>query len=140
MHEPADCIFGGSERTIVFFEGGKFLRNSWFFALGGCDDDEKQSQLRARLIDQLRSSDDGSNFLQQSKTNNTRPSLTERLLSSLFLDYLAAYDYSFTTSVFLPESHLVSWAPFSYKEMLQLLHLDPSSEMHHKLKKARILY
>jgi hypothetical protein len=140
MHEPADCIFGGSETTIVFFEGEKFLRNSWFFALGGGDDDEKQSQLRARLIDHLRSSDDGSNFLLQSKTNNTRPSLTERLLSSLFLDYLAAYDYSFTTSVFLPESHLVSWAPFSYKEMLQLLHLDPSSEMHHKLKKARILY
>ncbi|CAK9213189.1 unnamed protein product [Sphagnum troendelagicum] len=101
--------------------------------------DSLKSQLRARLIDQLRSSDDGSNFLLQSKTNNTRPSLTERLLSSLFLDYLAAYDYSFTTSVFLPESHLVSWAPFSYKEMLQLLHLDPSSEMHHKLKKARIL-
>ncbi|CAK9869837.1 unnamed protein product [Sphagnum jensenii] len=101
--------------------------------------DSLKSQLRARLIDHLRSSDDGSNFLLQSKTNNTRPSLTERLLSSLFLDYLAAYDYSLTTSVFLPESHLVSWAPFSYKEMLQLLHLDPSSEMHHELKKARIL-
>jgi hypothetical protein len=126
--------------TIVFFEGEKLLRNSWFFALGGGDDHEKQSQLRARLIDHLRSSDDGSNFLLQSKTNNTRPSLTERLLSSLFLDYLAAYDYSFTTSVFSPESHLVSWAPFSYKEMLQLLHLDPSSEMHHKLKKARIFH
>ncbi|CAM6041941.1 unnamed protein product [Sphagnum compactum] len=99
--------------------------------------DSLKSQLRARLIDHLRSSDDGSNFLLQSKTNNTRPSLTERLLSSLFLDYLAAYDYSFTTSVFLPESHLVSWAPFSYKEMLQLLHLDPSSEMHHKLTKVK---
>lgn len=30
MHEPADCIFGGSEKTIVFFEVEKFWETHGF--------------------------------------------------------------------------------------------------------------
>ena len=60
--------------------------------------------------------------------------MTERLLSSLFLDYLHKNGFTFTISVFLPESQMVSHPPFSYDEMLELLHLDPSSKFHLRLK------
>jgi hypothetical protein len=60
--------------------------------------------------------------------------LTERLLSSLFLEYLESSGFTFTISVFMPESQMASWRPFSYDEMLELLHLDPSSDLHTRLK------
>ena len=63
-----------------------------------------------------------------------KPSMTERLLSSLFLDYLESNGFTFTISVFMPESQMASWPPFSYEEMLELLHLDPSSDLHIRLK------
>jgi len=64
------------------------------------------------------------------KRKQGKPSLTERLLSSLFLDYLECNGFTFTISVFMPESQMASWRPFAYQEMLELLHLDPSSDLH----------
>ncbi|KAL2634172.1 hypothetical protein R1flu_005651 [Riccia fluitans] len=83
--------------------------------------DSLKSQLRARLLDHLRKQDGN---LLENKHKNRKPSVTERLLSSLFLDYLNSYGYAFTQSVFLPESTMVSWRPYTYQEILQLLHLD----------------
>jgi hypothetical protein len=73
----------------------------------------------------------------QPKKKRRKPSLRERLLSSLFLDYLQANGFTFTISVFMPESQMASWPPFSYQEMLELLHLDPSSDLHIRLKLVR---
>lgn len=36
--------------------------------------------------------------------------------------------------MFMPESQMASWPPFSYEEMLEQLHLDPSSDLHVRLK------
>lgn len=91
----------------------------------------EQSQLRVRLLDHLREQD---GTLLQNKDKNRKPSVTERLLGSLFLDYLNSYGYAFTQSVFLPESRMVSWPPYSNQEILQLLHLDSSSTFSPRLK------
>lgn len=91
----------------------------------------EQGQLRARLLAQhLRHPKDD---LMQPKKRQRKPSLIERLLSSLFLDYLEANAFTFTVSVFMPESQMSSWPPFSYQEMLELLHFDPSSDLHTQL-------
>ncbi|KAJ7562741.1 hypothetical protein O6H91_03G082700 [Diphasiastrum complanatum] len=79
-----------------------------------------KSQLRASLFHQLRDYDA---TLSSTKKKN-KLSLEERILSSLFFDYLEAYGYSFTQSVFVPESRIETVALFSYKELLQLLRLD----------------
>ncbi|KAL3693665.1 hypothetical protein R1sor_007316 [Riccia sorocarpa] len=94
--------------------------------------DSLKSQLRARLLDHLKKQDGN---LLENKDKNRKPSVTERLLSSLFLDYLNSYGYAFTQSVFLPESRMVSWPPYSSDEILQLLHLDvPPSFINRQLK------
>ncbi|BBN12808.1 oral-facial-digital syndrome 1 protein [Marchantia polymorpha subsp. ruderalis] len=95
--------------------------------------DSLKSQLRVRLLDHLREQD---GTLLQNKDKNRKPSVTERLLGSLFLDYLNSYGYAFTQSVFLPESRMVSWPPYSNQEILQLLHLDSSSTFSPRLKFA----
>ncbi|CAM6087968.1 unnamed protein product [Calypogeia fissa] len=92
--------------------------------------DTLKSQLRARLVDQLRDQD---GTLLEFK-GIRKPSITERILTSLFLDYLRAYGYSFTLSVFLPESQSVAWPAFTFQEMSQLLHVDPTSSFHQYLK------
>lgn len=90
-----------------------------------------QGQLRARLLEHLRHHNGDS---MKVKRKQGKPSLTARLLSSLFLDYLQYNEFTFTISVFMPESQMASWRPFAYEEMLELLHLDPSSDMHIRLK------
>lgn len=92
-----------------------------------------QSQLRARLVDQLRDHDGA---LLEYK-GNRKPSLTERILTSLFLDYLKAHGFPFTQSVFLPESQAGSWPAFSFQELAQLLHLDKTTSSHLYLKIVR---
>ncbi|CAM6095685.1 unnamed protein product [Calypogeia fissa] len=92
--------------------------------------DTLKSQLRARLVDQLRDQD--GTLLEFN--GNIKPSITERILTSLFLDYLRAYGYSFTLSVFLPESQSVAWPAFTFQEMSRLLHVDPTASFHQYLK------
>ncbi|XP_024527942.1 apical junction molecule-like [Selaginella moellendorffii] len=53
-----------------------------------------------------------------------RPSLQDRILASTFVEYLEAYGFKFTQSVFFPESQLDSWPPFSRDEVVQILRLD----------------
>ncbi|KAG0557376.1 hypothetical protein KC19_11G124600 [Ceratodon purpureus] len=93
--------------------------------------DSMKGQLRARLLEHLRHHKED---LIQPKKKQRKPSLIERLLSSLFLDYLESNGFTFTVSVFMPESQMASWPPFSYQEMLELLHLGPTSDLHVRLK------
>ncbi|XP_024402475.1 uncharacterized protein [Physcomitrium patens] len=93
--------------------------------------DSMKGQLRARLLEHLRHSNGVSI---EPKKKQSKPSLTDRLLSSLFLDYLESNRFTFTISMFMPESQMASWPPFSYEEMLEQLHLDPSSDLHVRLK------
>ena len=69
-----------------------------------------------------------SQFLQKlqgySTKSKTEWSVNERLLGSLFVDYLAHYNMNQTRSVFLPESHLHNCV-FSREHILEALNFDP---------------
>ncbi len=56
--------------------------------------------------------------------------LAGRVLDSMIAEYLAAARYSYTLSIFEPESGLSGVAPLTHEEMLHALRIDPGTPLH----------
>ena len=87
--------------------------------------DNLKSHLRTRILSKL----SGRDKVGIARASRGNEGLISRVLDSLFTDYLRQNGYDYTLSVFLPESGLQSSSSLTLGEILDMLHIDKTSQM-----------
>ncbi|XP_071847803.1 centriole and centriolar satellite protein OFD1-like isoform X2 [Apostichopus japonicus] len=101
-------------------------------------EDALKVQLRKRLVAELQHSAMKQGFTprgEEEQVDARKTSLTLRAVNSLVADHLKRCDYEYTLSIFLPESDTSREKMFTIPDLLELLHVQPSSPLYNKLAK-----
>lgn len=97
--------------------------------------DYLKTQMRHLLVEELQECVPGGNILKKRDPEAAKDdnSLLLRAANSLVANHLQKNEYEYTMGIFVPESGTYPDKMFSTADLLQLLHINPSSELYKRL-------